>query len=398
MPRLRNPFAEWTRDWALLAAAAVGVGVFFGVQLTLFNNFIVERLDIEPQQLGWVESLREIPGFMNALFVALMIRMAPSLVAAGALAIMGLGLMAYADVGSVPALTLYSVLWSIGFHCWLPMESTLALRFSPAGGKGRWLGQLRAVHSVAMLLTIGGCGLLLELVNYEGMYLLAGGATILGGGALLFASRGHAEVEEKGFVLKRRYGLYYVLQFLEGCRRQIFTTFAVFALVKVHGTPVQTTITLMLVNQVLVTLTAPTIGRLVDRLGERWMLTIGYGLLSLVFVGYGLIDHRPALYVLYCLDNLFFMSGIALTTYINRIALAEDLKPTLSMGVTMNHFAAVVVPLLFGTAWHFFGHRVIFLTAAVLALLSTVASQWVDSARWSAGPASGDRETSGSGG
>ncbi len=397
MPRFRNPTAEWSRDFALLAAAVGGVGVFFGVQLTLFNNFVVERLDLEPHELGWVESLREIPGFLNALFVALMIRMSPSLVAVAALGIMGIGLMAYADVGSVPALALYSVVWSIGFHCWLPMEATLALRFSPAGGKGRWLGQLRAVHSIAMLVTIGGCMVLLELVNYEGMYLLAGVATVLGGAALLFASRGHADVEEKGFVLKRRYGLYYLLQFLEGCRRQIFTTFAVFALVKVHGTPVETTMALVLVNQVLVTLTAPSIGRLVDRLGERWMLTIGYGLLSLVFVGYGLIDHRPALYVLYCLDNLLFMSGIALTTYINQIALAEDLKPTLSMGVTMNHFAAVAAPLLGGVAWHFFGHRVIFLAAAVLALLSTAVSQWVDPARY-AGQASGSQDISGSSG
>ena len=397
MPGFRNPTAEWSRDFALLAAAVGGVGVFFGVQLTLFNNFVVERLDLEPHELGWVESLREIPGFLNALFVALMIRMSPSLVAAAALGIMGIGLMAYADVGSVPALALYSVVWSIGFHCWLPMEATLALRFSPAGGKGRWLGQLRAVHSIAMLVTIGGCMVLLELVNYEGMYLLAGVATVLGGAALLFASRGHADVEEKGFVLKRRYGLYYLLQFLEGCRRQIFTTFAVFALVKVHGTPVETTMALVLVNQVLVTLTAPSIGRLVDRLGERWMLTIGYGLLSLVFVGYGLIDHRPALYVLYCLDNLLFMSGIALTTYINQIALAEDLKPTLSMGVTMNHFAAVAAPLLGGVAWHFFGHRVIFLAAAVLALLSTAVSQWVDPARY-AGQSSGSQDISGSSG
>ena len=395
--KIQNPFGEWSRDWALLAAAVAGVGLFFGVQLTLFNNFIVERLDIEPRELGWVESLREVPGFLNALFVALMIRMAPSLVAAAALAVMGLGLMAYADVGSVPALILYSLVWSVGFHCWLPMEATLALRFSPPGGKGRWLGQLRAIHSIAMLVTIGGCMVLLKLVNYEGMYLLAGGATVLGGAALLFASRGHAEVEEKGLVLKRRYGLYYLLQFLEGCRRQIFTTFAVFALVKVHGMPVETTMALLLINQVLITLTAPAVGRLVDLLGERRMLTVGYGLLSLVFVGYGLIDHRPTLYVLYCLDNLLFMSGIALTTYINRIALAEDLKPTLSMGVTMNHFAAVAVPLLFGTAWHFFGHRVIFLTAAVLALLSTVASQWVNPARSGAQP-SGSQDISGSSG
>ena len=376
-----NPFSEWNRDFTLLAAAVFGVGIFFGVQLTLFNNFIVERLDIDAHELGWVESLREIPGFLNALFIALMIRLAPSLVAGVALAIMGLGLMAYAGVGSVPELAVYSVVWSIGFHCWLPMESTLALRFSPPGGKGRWLGQLRGINSVAWLLTIGVCMVLLELISYEGMYILAGIATVLGGLALFFASRGHSEVEEKGFVLKRRYGLYYLLQFLEGCRRQMFITFAIFALVKVHGMPVETTMVLVLVNQVLITISAPLIGRLVDLRGERQMLSIGYFLVVFVFIGYGLIEDRPVLYILYCVDNLIFFGGIALTTYINKIALKEDLKPTLSMGVTMNHFAAVAAPLLGGFVWHYFGYRVIFFSGAVLALLSLIVSQWVNPER-----------------
>jgi len=210
------------------------------------------------------------------------------------------------------------------------------------------------------------------------LYILAGGATVLGGLALFFASRGHSGVEEKGFVLKRRYGLYYVLQFLEGCRRQMFITFAIFALVKVHGMPVGTTMVLVLINQALITITAPMIGRLVDLRGERQMLSIGYFLVIFVFVGYGLIENRPILYVLYCVDNLIFFGGIALTTYINKIALKEDLKPTLSMGVTMNHFAAVAAPLLGGFAWHYFGYRVIFFSGAVLALLSLIVSQWVD--------------------
>ena len=379
MRLLRNtPFSEWNRDFTLLATAVFGVGIFFGVQLTLFNNFIVERLDIDAHELGWVESLREIPGFLNALFIALMIRLAPSLVAGVALAIMGVGLMAYADVSSVPKLAVYSLVWSIGFHCWLPMESTLALRFSPPGGKGRWLGQLRGINSVAWIITIGACMVLLERISYEGMYILAGAATILGGVALFFASRGHSGVEEKGFVLKRRYGLYYLLQFLEGCRRQMFITFAIFALVKVHGMPVGTTMILVLINQVLITISAPMIGRLVDLRGERQMLSVGYFLVIFVFVGYGLIENLPILYALYCIDNLIFFGGIALTTYINKIALKEDLKPTLSMGVTMNHFAAVAAPLLGGFAWHYFDYRVIFFSGAFLALLSLIASQWIN--------------------
>ena len=131
MIRIGNPFSEWNRDFKLLAAAAFSVGVFFGVQLTLYNNFAVDRLGIEPHELGYVEALRETSGFLNALFIALMMRVAPPVVAGASLLVMGAGLAAYADVYTVFSLAVYSALWGIGFHCWIPMEQSMALRFSP---------------------------------------------------------------------------------------------------------------------------------------------------------------------------------------------------------------------------------------------------------------------------
>ena len=376
---LTNPFAQWSRDFRLLAVAVFGVGVFFGVQLTLFNNFIVARLGIEPHELGYVEALREVPGFLQAIFIALMVRLAPSLVAGVALAVMGVGLMAYADVSSIPSLAAYSVLWSIGFHCWIPLEQSMALTFSPAGGKGRWLGQLRSVGSIAWLLSIGSCLALMKFIDYEGMFIMAGTVTVLGGIAMLLASRRAPPDTERGFVLRRRYSLYYLLNFLQGFRKQMFITFAIFALVKVHGTPVETTMILVLINQSLITVFSPFLGRMVDHFGERIMLSASYFGLIFVFLGYALIEHKPTLYVLYCIDNLIFFGSIALTTYVYKIAPPEDLKPTLSMGVTMNHIAAVIGPLAGGYAWHLFGYQVIFFTGSALALISLVVSQWVRS-------------------
>jgi len=361
----------------MLAVAVAGVGFFFGVQLTLFNNFVVERLDIEPHQLGFVEALREVPGFLNVLFVALMIRWAPPVVAAAALAVMGLGLACYLWVDSVPSLALFSVVWSIGFHCWLPLEQAMALTLSPEGEKGKWLGQLRSVQSLAWMLSIGVCILILPHIGYEGMFVLAGFVTLGGGVALLFASRRPPAEEQTRFVLRRKYGLYYALNFLQGCRKQMFITFAIFALVKVHGMTVETTMILVLINQALITVTGPMLGRLVDRLGERVMLSASYLGLVFVFAGYALIDHRPTLYVLYCIDNLIFFGSIALNTYLYRIADRADLQPTLSMGVTMNHLAAVVAPLAGGLVWYHFGYRVIFISGSVMALISLIVSQWV---------------------
>lgn len=375
---LRNPFAEWNRNFSLLACATFSVGIFFGVQLTVYNNFIVERLQIEPHQLGYVEALREVPGFLNVLFIALMIAMAPSVVAGGALIVMGLGIMAYAKLSSILMLAVFSLVWSLGFHCWTPLEQTMALSFSPAGNKGKWLGQLRSVHSIAWLLAIGLCMALFPLLQYEGLFVMAGLATVLGGTALFFTDRKRPVVPEKGVVFKRRYSIYYALQFLQGCRKQMFITFAFFALVKVHGMPVGTAMKLAMINQLFIFLTAPLMGWLVDRYGERPMLSLSYVGLFFVFLGYALIQDRTTLYVLFCIDNMIFFGGMALTTYVHKIAPEGEVKPTLSMGVTMNHVSSVAAPLVGGIAWHFFGYQILFFSGAALALVSLIVTQWVD--------------------
>ncbi len=375
---LQNPFREWNRDFRLLAAGMFSLGVYFGIRHTLFNNFIVERLGVEAHQLGLIESLREFPGFLNVLFIALMIRMSPPIVAAASLVVMGVAIAAYSEISTVFQLGAFAVFGSLGFHSWLPMQQALGLAYSPPGDKGKWLGQLRSVTSASTLVMIGTCLLVFEYLHYEGLFLLAGAAVIVGGLTISVASRPETHVDQKSFVLRRRYWVYYALNVLQGVRRQMFITFAIFALVKVHGMPVRTTMILVLINQVLITVTSPAVGGLVDRLGERLMLSISYIGLTIIFTGYALIQDRPTLYVLFCLDNLIFFGPLAMTIYIHKITPAEELRPTLSMGVTMNHVAAVIGPFVGGLAWKAFGYEVIFLSGAAIAALSLVMSQWVD--------------------
>ena len=372
-------FSEWSRNFRLLAVAVFGVGVFFGVLMTLFNNYIVDRFDIEPHHLGYLEALRDVPGLLSVIMVALILRRSLPIVAGIAVVLMGLGIMAFPLATSVMALTLFSLVWSIGFHLWIPLEQAMALHFSPPGYKGRWLGRLRSIHSAAWLVAIGSCILMMRFIGYPGLFIGAGIVTAIGGLVLMLASNESIRETEKRLVFKRRYWLYYALNFLQGCRRQMFTTFAIFALVKVHEMPVETTMILILINQVLVTLTGPLMGRLVDRCGERAMLSASYLGLVFVFLGYAIVEHRPTLYGLYCIDNLIFFGGIALTTYLHRIAPEADLKPTLSMGVTMNHVAAVVAPLIGGLAWYYFDYKVIFFSGSLLAFVSLIVSQWVPS-------------------
>ena len=373
--------AAWNTDFRRLALAGAMVGVFFGVQLTVINNFIVERLGIEAHELGIVEALREIPGFLNFVFLAIMIALSPPLATAICLVLMGFGIAAFSQVESVAMFTLFSVVWSIGFHAWHPLSQSMGILFSPAGEKGKALGQLRAVESFAWFTMIGACIFLYPYIGYNGLFVIAGVACLVGAVAILGASRNRISEVDRSFLLRKKYWLYYTLQFLQGCRKQIFITFALFALIKVHGMAIQTTMILVLINQILISVTGSWFGRMIDRFGERLMMSISYLVLALVFVGYGSVDHRPTLYVLYCVDSLVFFGAIALTTYLNKIAPPEDLKPSLSMGVTFNHISSVTAPLLGGFAWHYFGYEVIFYGGAVVAIISFGFAQFLPSAR-----------------
>jgi len=375
----RTAIGEWNKDFKRVAIAAASVGVFFGVLMTLQHNFMVEELGMDSRELGILEAFRETPGFFNFVFLAIMIALSPPVAAAICLIMMGIGITAFSQVETVMGLTLFSVVWSIGFHAWHPLSQSMGIMFSPANEKGKALGQLRAVEGFAWLVAILVCKFGFDYLGYGGIFVFAGIACFLGATVIFRTTRKRISEVDRSFLLRKKYWLYYTLQFLQGCRKQIFITFAVFALVKVHGMSIHTTIWLMFINQLLITVTGTWFGRLIDRHGERLMLSISYIILALVFVGYGVIEHRPTLYVLYCIDNLVFFGAIALTTYLNKMAPPEDLKPSLSMGVMFNHISSVTAPLIGGFAWYYFGYQVIFFVGAFFALVSLGFTQFMPS-------------------
>jgi hypothetical protein len=368
------------RNFLLLAISVFCLNAGFGVYFATFNNFIVERIGIKPEELGFMEALRETPGFLSAAFNALVSVISAPIVGGISLIVMGFGMGSYSQVHTLLWLVFFSLVWSVGFHGWAPLQGTMALAFSEEGRKGHRLGQLRSVGGFAYLF-----GLLLaisvSLIDYSGVYLLAGTIIALGGVTILFASWDRKDVRETRFLLRRRYTIYYILNFLQGCRKQIFVVFAIFTLVKVYGISVRTVITLMVINQIVTIFTGPLMGKLVDRHGERKMLSLSYLGLVFVFIGYSLIHTPWILFICYCLDSFLYFGAIALTTYINKIAPQQDIRPTLSMGVTMNHVAAILTPLFGGLLWKAFSYEVIFAGGAAVALISLIVAQMISPER-----------------
>ncbi len=170
-------------------------------------------------------------------------------------------------------------------------------------------------------------------------------------------------------ILKRKYWLYYILNFLSGARRQIFVVFAVFMLVERHHFSIQEISGLFVVNNIIAYFFNPLIAKGINKYGERRMLTLEYSSLAIIFAAYALIDIKWVVALLYILDHLFFNFSIGIRTYFQKHADPKDIAPSMAVGFTINHITAVIVPVLGGLMW-IYNWQLPFISGVLLALCS----------------------------
>ena len=366
--------------FAWLAASAIGFGLAFSMFITVSTNFMVEELGIRPSELGLLESIREVPGLLTIVMGAALMTIAEPVVGAVALLLLCIGYMNFFHVTTIEVLIIFSLTSSVGFHLWWPVANTIALQLSTVANQGRRLGQLRSIMAGAQL--VGICIVLLFVTvlatGIRPLFLLSGSAAALAALAVWQLRKMGRIGQPPRVVLRRRYWLYYALTFLDGGRRHIFMTFAIFLLVDSHGVSIRTITILALINSVVSIGGAYVFGRLIDRVGERPILVVAFGALAFIFLGYAVIPWLGVLFVLYILDHLFFSAEVGITTYLRRILVKpDDLRPSLVAGQTMNHVAAVALPVTGGILWEAFGHQVPFIGGAGLAVMALILSTLV---------------------
>ncbi len=347
------------RDWARFTAVTVLFGFGFAIYGGVFQNFM--RDDVHSGFFGnsLTESLREIPGFLAALTTGTLVAFAESRIAAIGLAITALGIAFTGFMHSLPPVIAITVFWSVGFHLWATVSSAITMALAKGKEGGRHLGRMGGISAMA---TIAGLGLatlgshLLPKNSYI-PYFVIGGIAIFSAAIICSRLTHHAAgAKRQSIVIRKEYWLYYVLIFMEGCRRQIFSIFAGLALIYVYHQNVQAMLLVQFVNAILITVSAPMMGRIIDRIGEKTPLTIYAVGLIVVFVGYAVTHRVETLYALYLIDNILFSFGVGFTTYLHRISRKGDFTPSLAMGVTVSHVAAVTVPIGGACLWQATGN------------------------------------------
>lgn len=347
----------------------------FSAWLALLNNFVHNEAGFDGSDIGWLQTVREIPGFLSFLVVFVIIFIKEQRLAIYSLLMLG-GWIAVVDYfPSFWGLMLTTLLNSLGFHYYETVKQSLELQWLPKDRAPILLGWLIAAGSAASLLVYLMIIVLWEVLNwdYSQIYLLFGGLTVLITSYcwLAFPVFKQPVAQRTEIVLKWRYWLYYALQFMAGARRQIFLVFAAFMMVEKFDFDVHEVTALFLINYLANMIFAPLMGRVVKYFGERAALCFEYAGLFVVFVLYaGIYIFEWGLLfaaTLYVVDHFFFALALGIKTYFQKIADPEDIAPTAAVAFTINHIGAVFLPAALGYLWIVSPQGVFWFAAAMAA-------------------------------
>jgi len=327
----------------------------FSVWMVLLNNFVVEVADFGGEEIGILQSLREVPGFLAFTVVLVLLIFKEQTLILWSLLILSVGVSITGYFPSEMGLYCTTVLMSIGFHYYETLSQSLTLQWIKKEEAAHFLGQLISVKACASLIAYAGVWIMMSWfsIDYQHVYLFWGAIGISFTLVLMAISPQFPVKHEqnKSLILRKRYWLFYALTFFSGARRQIFTVFAGFLMVKKFGFSVSDISALFIINYLFNWAFAAKIGQWISKVGERRALSIEYIGLMCLFIAYAFVESAMLAGLLYIIDHLLFSMAIAIKTYFQKIADPKDMASSAGVSFTINHIAAVVIPALLGIVW-----------------------------------------------
>jgi len=339
--------------YTYLIIAYIIAAVGFQGWRTLFNNFAVENVGVSGFQIGVIQSVREIPGLLSFLVIYLIIFIKEQKLSALSLFTLGVGVFLTGFLPSFEGLLLTTFIMSLGFHYFITVTSSLVLQNFKTYNASIMFGKLRSIGALTNIFV----GVLIFGLSYiitiKVNFIIIGSITVLGS-IYLFLNEpkvDESQEQHKKFILRKKYWLYYLLNFLAGSRRQIFVVFAIFLLVdKFHFSLTEIAL-LFVINNTIGFLINPLIAKAINFYGERKVLSLEYFMLIFIFYAYAQWDYKWGVALLYILDHVFFNFSFGLKTYLQKIANPKDIAPSNAVGFAINHIAAVVIPIIGGLLW-----------------------------------------------
>ncbi|MEZ6853731.1 MFS transporter [Halodesulfovibrio aestuarii] len=370
--------ADRRRMYIFLLVMTIAVAAGFQAWRTLYNNFAVDIVGLTGQQIGLIQSVREVPGFLALLVIYLLLFITEHRLAAVSIIILGFGVGLTGFLPTYQGLIITTLIMSFGMHYYETVNQSLTLQYFDLKEAPVIMGRLRAMGSATNLVVGGVIFLLSMILNFQQLFLLFGSIVILAALWCLTQNPTAANVppQNKKMVLRWRYWLFYLLNFFAGARRQIFVAFAVFLMVEKFHYSIQEITLLFIINNVINWWLSPAIGRAINKFGERKVLSLEYAAMIFIFTSYAYVDSKLLVAFLYVLDHIFYNFSPAIRSYFQKIADPTDIAPSMAVSFTINHIAAVVIPVCGGILW-MVDYKIPFIAAAGLAFISLIFVQCI---------------------
>ncbi len=374
------------RDLVLFLAASALLGIAAAVDSSTMSNKLYEGLQGNLVERGLLEIPRETPGLLIILVFALVNSFSDRRVAGIANILAGIGMLAFGNLAyQLTPMILTLVIYTLGVHMYFPLSSSLAMSFAKEGALGKRLGQVQGVNSAALILSAAILYVLFRFaqMSYEAAF--SAGAVCLMGAGVLFLCMSPIPSRKglKRFVWRKEYGLFYALSIVGGARTQLTITFAPWLLIDVFKQPVTTITLLFFIISAINVFFKPLLGHMIDKLGERFVLVaeaislfvlcFGYAFSTYLFSSFVALIITSACYVL---DSAIMSVSMARATYVKKICnCPEDVTPTLTMGISLNHVTSISIPIVAGLIWYSSGsagYVYVFMGGAAISVLNLI--------------------------
>lgn len=375
------------RGFLLLGLMQIAFGFALNGQQNIVTNYFDGILHLAGPQFGYITAIREVPGFLLIFLSALFYRVTLQRVTAGALVLLAVAYALFGLSHSFWTVAPWVILSSMGYHTVLQTQNALALSMATEGKSGAILGRMSAFNQGGSL-----AALIFILITFHfgwlsfrptfivlGIVALFGAVAVVGFPHLHDGEERERAAKRDPIVFRRDYRYYYWLTLIDGGRQQIFFSFGLYVLVHAFHLGVAQVSALLIAVTFAAMLAGPTIGRLIDTYGERRMLSAVNVAYVIALSGYAFTQNvvvACGCYVVYTF--IAPLSSIAAATYLRKVAVAQDIAPSFAMGTTMQHAAAIVVPITAGIILNYFGYQIPFMIACGFACLNFIVTQRLD--------------------
>ena len=385
---MRKKLAEVFRDnssYKLFCLTLLITGLSYGIHKGMIDNYLSEVVSMGEFDRGVAEFFRELPGlFLVFILAAFYWFSAEKMYKIGSVIMMiGMGMLSI--VSPTKILVILSIfIYSLGEHIQLGMKNTLTLNYAKPGRGGTALGYQNSVHQIG---TLAGylviIGVFAVFAKYKPYRLFFAVSALILVYATIVTMRitGNSETDEtrRRFYFRRKFTKYYMLEIFYGARKQVFFTFGPYVLIRQYGASAMVISILFAVSAICTYVFSPLIGRIIDRLGYKIVMVSDTLILVIVCFFYGFSHHLFPMNIAflvcclnYILDSIISLASMASNVYVQDISDGPDeMRATISTGVSVNHLITVFIALFGGWVWQTLGVEMLFILSAVLGLCNS---------------------------